>query len=76
MSSSNIEEEEESRGEARRREAEDVKRKKRAVDNLVEGTYTMVLADMQRVSLVVKSSSNNTVVNATVPTTKEPYAAG
>ena len=46
------------------------------IDNLAEGTYTMVLADMQKVSLVVKSSSNNTVVNAMVPTTTEPYVAG
>ena len=46
------------------------------IDNLAAGTYTMVLADMQKVSLVVKSSSNNTVVNAMVPTTTEPYAAG
>jgi len=47
-----------------------------AIDNLAAGTYTMVLADMQKVSLVVKSSSNNTVVNAMVPTTTEPYSAG
>lgn len=46
------------------------------IDNLAAGTYTMVVADMQKVSLVVKSSSNNTVVNAMVPTTTEPYAAG
>jgi len=46
------------------------------IDNLAAGTYTMVLADMQKVSLVVKSSSNNTVVNAMVPTTTEPYTAG
>ena len=46
------------------------------IDNLAAGTYTMVLADMQKVSLVVKSSSNNTVVNAMIPTTTEPYAAG
>ncbi len=46
------------------------------IDNLAAGTYTMVLADMQKVSLVVKSSSNNTVVNAMIPTTTEPYTAG
>ncbi len=46
------------------------------IENLAAGTYTMVLADMQKVSLLVKSSSNNTVVNAMVPTTAEPYAAG
>jgi|GEM_PF-1472925 len=47
-----------------------------AIDNLAAGTYTMVVADMQKVSLVVKSSSNNTVVNAMVSTTTEPYSAG
>ena len=46
------------------------------IDNLAAGTYTMVVADMQKVSLVVKTSSNNTVVNAMVSTTTEPYAAG
>jgi hypothetical protein len=46
------------------------------IENLAAGTYTMILADMQKVSLVVKSSSNNTVVNAMVPTTTEPYVAG
>jgi hypothetical protein len=46
------------------------------IDNLAAGTYTMVVADMQKVSLVVKSSSNNTVVNAMVSTTTEPYSAG
>ena len=46
------------------------------IDNLAAGTYTMVLADMQKVSLVVKSSSNNTVVNAMVSMTTEPYTAG
>jgi hypothetical protein len=46
------------------------------IESLAAGTYTMVVADMQKVSLVVKSSSNNTVVNAMVPTTTEPYAAG
>ena len=46
------------------------------IDNLAAGTYTMVLADMQKVSLVVKASSNNTVVNAMISTSTEPYAAG
>jgi hypothetical protein len=46
------------------------------IDSLAAGTYTMVVADMQKVSLVVKSSSNNSVVNAMVPTTTEPYTAG
>ena len=46
------------------------------IENLAAGTYTMVVADMQKVSLEVKSSSNNTVVNAMVPTTTKPYTAG
>lgn len=46
------------------------------IENLVAGTYTMVVAEMQKVSLVVKPSSNNGVVNALIPLTKEPYAAG
>lgn len=46
------------------------------IDNLAAGTYTMVLADMQKVSLVVKPTSNNTVVNAMVSITTEPYSAG
>lgn len=46
------------------------------IDNLAAGTYTMVLADVQKVSLVVKSDSNNTVVNAMVPMTTGTYNAG
>ncbi len=46
------------------------------INNLTAGTYTMVVADMQKVSLEVKASSNNTVVNAMVPATTQPYAAG
>ncbi len=47
-----------------------------SIDNLAAGTYTMVIAGMQKIALVVKSSSNNTVVNAMVPTSMEPYTAG
>ncbi len=46
------------------------------IENLVAGTYTMIVADTQKVSLVVKPSSNNNVVNAMIPTTAAPYAAG
>ncbi len=46
------------------------------IEDLAAGTYTMVIADMQKVSLVVEPSSNNTVVNAMIPTTTEPYNAG
>jgi hypothetical protein len=46
------------------------------IDNLSAGTYTMVVANVQKVSLVVKSGSNNTVVNAMIPAVTEPYTAG
>jgi hypothetical protein len=47
-----------------------------SIEDLAAGSYTMIVADMQKVSLVVKSSSNNTVVNAMVSATNEPYTAG
>lgn len=46
------------------------------IENLVAGTYTMIVADAQKVSLVVNASSNNSVVNAMIPTTTAPYSAG
>jgi hypothetical protein len=46
------------------------------IENLAAGTYTMIVAGVQKVSLVVKSDSNNTVVNAMVPMTTGPYNAG
>jgi hypothetical protein len=46
------------------------------MDNLAAGTYTMVLANVQKVALVVKPGSNNTVVNAMIPAVKKPYTAG
>ena len=46
------------------------------IDNLVAGTYTMVVASVQKVALVVKSGSNNTVVNAMIPAVTKPYTAG
>ena len=49
---------------------------KYTIDNLAAGTYTLVVANMQKVSLVVTPKSNNTVVNAMVPATSGPYAAG
>jgi hypothetical protein len=36
----------------------------------------MVLANVQKVALVVKAGSNNTVVNAMVPAVTKPYTAG
>lgn len=46
------------------------------IDNLAVGTYTIVVANVQKVSLVVTSDSNNTVVNAMVPMTTGTYEAG
>lgn len=47
-----------------------------ALENLAAGTYTMVLASVQKVSLVVTPNSKSTVVNAMVPAVTEPYKAG
>ncbi len=49
---------------------------KYAIEGLTPGTYTMILSGSQKVSLVVTPESNNTVVNAMVPATAQPYAAG
>jgi len=49
---------------------------KYSIENLAEGTYTMIVADVQKVSLLVKSDSKNTVVNAMVPMTTGSYDAG
>jgi len=46
------------------------------IDNLAGGNYTMVVANVQKVALVVKSGSKNTVVNAMIPALTEPYTAG
>ena len=46
------------------------------IENLSAGTYTMVVANVQKVALVVKPGSNNTVVNAMIPAVTKPYNAG
>ena len=46
------------------------------IDNLAGGNYTMVVANVQKVALVVKSGSKNTVVNAMIPALTETYTAG
>jgi len=43
---------------------------------LATGTYTLTVADSQKISLVVKPDANSTVVNAMLPSTTKPYAAG
>ncbi len=47
-----------------------------SIEGLVAGSYSFVIADTQKVSLVVKPGSKNTLVNAMLPTSAEPYAAG
>lgn len=47
-----------------------------AFESLSAGTYTMVVADSQKVTLLVKESANNHVVNAMLPRTTKPYGAG
>jgi len=46
------------------------------IAGLAAGTYTLTIADSQKVSLVVKSDANNTIVNAMLPSTTKSYAAG
>jgi len=49
---------------------------KYAIENLSAGTYTMVVADSQKVTLLVKASSSNQIINAMLPKTTKPYGAG
>lgn len=46
------------------------------IAGLTAGTYTLTIADSQKVSLVVKADAANSIVNAMLPTTTKPYAAG
>jgi len=46
------------------------------IAGLAAGTYTLTIADSQKVSLVVKSDANNTILNAMLPSTTKAYAAG
>lgn len=47
-----------------------------SVADLKPGTYTLIMADSQKVSLVVTAESTNTIVNAMLPANLKPYAAG
>ena len=47
-----------------------------SIEGIVAGSYSLIIADTQKVSLVVKPGSKNTLVNAMLPTATEPYAAG
>jgi len=44
------------------------------IAGLAAGSYTLTVADSQKISLVVKADAPNSIVNAMLPTT--PYAAG
>lgn len=46
------------------------------IAGLAAGTYTLTIADSQKISLVVKADAANSIVNAMLPTTTKPYAAG
>lgn len=46
------------------------------IAGLMAGTYTLTIADSQKISLVVKSDAANSIINAMLPTTTKPYAAG
>jgi len=47
-----------------------------AIANLVSGTYTLIMADTQKVTLLVKPDAKNTMINAMVPVSSQPYQAG
>jgi len=47
-----------------------------AINGLAAGTYTLVMADTQKVSLLVKTDSKNSIINAMVPVSSQPYGAG
>ena len=46
------------------------------IAGLGDGTYTLMVADSQKVSLLVKPGANNTIINAMLPATTKPYSAG
>ena len=47
-----------------------------AINELAVGTYTLIMADTQKVTLRVKSDSGSSVINAMLPVSSKPYAAG
>jgi len=47
-----------------------------AIENLAAGTYTLIVADAQKVTLLVKADSKNSTVNAMLPVSSQPYGAG
>ncbi len=47
-----------------------------SIKDIASGTYTLVIADFQKVSIVVKPDASNFLINAMVPETAKPYAGG
>ncbi len=47
-----------------------------AIKGLVAGTYILIVAESQKVTLVVKPDSSNTLLNAMVPANAPAYTAG
>ena len=47
-----------------------------SIENLTAGIYTVVMANSMKATLLVKPGSENTLINAMVPITTQPYSAG
>ena len=46
------------------------------IKDLVAGTYTLIIADSQKIAIVVKADASNSLLNAMVPVSAKPYAGG
>jgi hypothetical protein len=47
---------------------------KYSIENLSAGTYTVIMASSMKATLLVKPGSENTLINAMVPMTTQPYS--
>ena len=47
-----------------------------SIEQLASGTYSMIVAGSQKVTLLVKPNANSTIINAMLPKTTKPYGAG
>ena len=47
-----------------------------SIKGLEVGTYTLIMAESQKVTLIVKDDSTNTLLNAMLPAKSQAYAAG
>ncbi len=52
------------------------KQGKYTIKDIVAGTYTLIIADSQKISLVVKSDASNFLLNAMIPGEAKTYTAG